>query len=319
MLAQMDVLSDVIAVMRTGQPRSARVQWHAPWGQRYTPVPGAGFHIILRGSCWLIPPDGAPIALGVGDVVFLPHGREHGLADGPSTPLSGAACDPRDGRRYEHRYAAPPAGLADPDQVKATTVTLCGAYQLDPDRAHPLLSDLPDIVHLPARLGHHADLHAAVDLLGGELEQPRPGADTLVPALLDVLLLYILRAWFNEQYDRDTTTGWAAALRDSAILAALHGIHHDLARPWTVEQLAAHASLSRAAFARRFTALVGQPPLTYLTWWRMTTAARLLRDTDAPLSTVAKQVGYGSEFAFAGAFKRQYGIAPGKYRRTRDR
>jgi AraC-like DNA-binding protein len=194
-------------------------------------------------------------------------------------------------------------------------VTLCGAYQLDPARAHPLLTGLPEIVHLPARPGHRPELRAAVDLLGGELGQRRPGADAIVPALLDTLLLYILRAWLEEQSAHGTGTGWAAALRDPAITAALDSIHRDPAAPWTVERLGIQAGLSRAAFARRFTALVGQPPLTYLTWWRMTIAAHMLHDSDAPLSTVAKKAGYGSEFAFAAAFKRQYGTAPGKYRR----
>jgi AraC-like DNA-binding protein len=194
-------------------------------------------------------------------------------------------------------------------------VTLCGAYQLDPAQAHPLLTGLPEIVHLPARLGNRPELRAAVDLLGSELDQRRPGADAIVPALLDTLLLYILRAWFEEQSARGPAAGWAAALRDPPIAAALDSIHRDPAAPWTVERLGIQAGLSRAAFARRFTALVGQPPLTYLTWWRMTIAARMLRDSGAPLSTVAKQAGYGSEFAFAAAFKRQYRTAPGRYRR----
>jgi AraC-like DNA-binding protein len=311
----MDVLSDVIAVMRTGEPRSARVEWHAPWGQRYSPVPGAGFQVILQGSCWLIPAAGEPIALGVGDVVFFPHGGTHAVADSPSTPLGGHACDPSDGARSGQRYASPPSGRVREDGgASVTTVTLCGAYQLDPARAHPLLTDLPEIVYLPARLGHRPELRAAIDLLGSELEHRRPGADALVPALLDTLLVYILRAWFEEQSARGVATGWAAALRDPATAAALDSIHRDPAAPWTVQRLGIQAGLSRAVFARRFTALVGQPPLTYLTWWRMTIAARILRDSDAPLSIVAKQVGYGSEFAFAAAFKRKYGTPPGKYR-----
>jgi AraC-like DNA-binding protein len=139
-----------------------------------------------------------------------------------------------------------------------------------------------------------------------------------VPALLDMLLLYILRAWLDERPHHGSATGWAAALGDPAVSAALQEIHNDPARPWTVEGLGARAGLSRAAFARRFTALVGRPPLAYLTWWRMTTAARLLRRSDAPLHVVAEQVGYSSEFAFANAFKREYGIAPGRYRRQGD-
>jgi AraC-like DNA-binding protein len=107
----------------------------------------------------------------------------------------------------------------------------------------------------------------------------------------------------------------AAALRDRGITAALQAIHGDPAGPWTVEELGRRAGLSRAAFARRFTMLVGQPPLAYLTWWRMTTAGRLLREDDVPLRTVAHRAGYASEFAFAKAFKREYGMAPGQYRR----
>jgi AraC-like DNA-binding protein len=312
----MDVLSDVIAVMRSGEPRSARFQWHAPWGQLYPPVPGAGFQVILQGSCWLIPAVGDPIALSVGDVVFRPHGGPHGLADSLSTPLVDQVCDPdHDGARFEQRSAGPSSERARQHGTSGTTVLLCGAYQLDPARAHPLLTGLPEIVYLPARLGHRPELRAAVDLLAAELDQRRPGADALVPALLDSLLLYILRAWFEEQSTHGAATGWAAALRDPAVAASLDSVHSDPAAAWTVERLGIQAGLSRAAFARRFTALVGQPPLTYLTWWRMTLAARMLHDSDAPLSTVAKQVGYGSEFAFAAAFKRQYGTAPGKYRR----
>jgi AraC-like DNA-binding protein len=113
---------------------------------------------------------------------------------------------------------------------------------------------------------------------------------------------------------RGRATGWAAALHDPPTIAALRAMHRDPARPWTVATLAAEAGLSRAPFARRFTALLGQPPLTYLTWWRMTTAARLLQRSDAPLRAGAARIGYASESAFANTFKRQYGTAPGRYR-----
>jgi AraC-like DNA-binding protein len=301
----MDVLSDVIKVMRTGEPVSARVTWHAPWNQWFAPVPGAaGFQVVLQGTCWLITPDRTPIPLGVGDVVFLPHGRGHSLADSPATPQTSEACDPSDPHFVEHIPGDGPA-----------TVTLCGAYELDPARKHPLLLSLPELIHLPARLGHRPELRAAIDLLSVELQRPRPGTDAVVPALLETLLLYILRAWFDEQPPH-TTNNWAAAFNDPPVTAALHVIHADPAHPWTVAKLAAEAGLSRAPFARRFAELVGQPPLTYLTWWRMLTASRLLHGSDDPLSAIATQVGYTSEFAFAAAFKRQYGIAPGRYRRS---
>ncbi|MEJ3748022.1 AraC family transcriptional regulator [Actinomycetes bacterium KLBMP 9797] len=323
----MDVLSDVIAVMRTGQPRAARVAWRAPWAQEFAAVPGsAGFQIVVRGLCWLIRPGHEPVPLSVGDVVFLPHGGGVTLADSPATRPVTPACDPNDPPRAVHDAASALRGAGEraPASLQRfvsvgvdapTTVTLCGAYQLDPARAHPLLSSLPDLVHLPAHLGRHPELRATVDLLSSELDRPRLGTDAIVPALLDTLLLHILRTWL-EQRPAAGAAGWAAALHDPATAAALHAIHRDPAGPWTVATLAAEAGLSRAPFARRFTALVGQPPLTYLTWWRMTIAAGHLRASEVPLSAVASRVGYASEFAFAAAFKRHHGAPPGRYRRA---
>ncbi|NUR85954.1 MAG: AraC family transcriptional regulator [Nonomuraea sp.] len=293
----MDVLSDVVSAARTGRPHSGRVTKSAPFAQWFPAVPSAGFHIVLQGTCWLLPSQGEPIPLGPGDVAFLPRGSVHGLADDPSTPISGDT---------ETSADRPP-----------TVVMLCGAYLLDGSGPHPLLNDLPEVIHLPTRVGRHRELRAAVELLGVELDSDdRPGSDTILLTLLDLLLLYILRAWFEEQrVSGHSATGWAEALHDPAVAAALRAIHGDPGRPWTVEELGARARLSRAAFARRFTQLVGQPPLTYLTWWRMTTAARLLRTSDAPVNTIAQRVGYSSQYTFTHAFKRQYGLPPGGYRR----
>lgn len=301
----MDVLSDVIAAMRVGRPHSNRSHRRAPWSARFQRSAGAGFHVVVQGSCWLIPLRGDPVELRVGDVVcVLPHHTGHGLADSASASLRGAP---------QESLTEPGSGKEAPEP-DASTVLLCGAYLLERSRPHPLLAELPDIIHLPARVGRHPSLRAAIDLLGGELDQPGPGSDAVVSGLLDVLLLYILRAWYADQPHPES--GWAAALADSAITAALNAIHGEPGRAWTVEELGRRAGLSRAAFARRFSALVGQPPLAYLTWWRMTTAARLLRDTGAPLSAVAARTGYTSEFAFAKAFKREFGTAPGGYRRN---
>jgi AraC-like DNA-binding protein len=164
-------------------------------------------------------------------------------------------------------------------------------------------------------MGAHRELRAAVDLLGGELERPGPGTDAVVPSLLDTLLLYILRACLQDQAE-GAATGWAAALAGPAVASALHAIHDRPAHPWAVEELGAQAGLSRAAFARRFSTTVGQPPLTYLTWWRMTLAGRLLVATEAPLRAIAQQCGYSSEFTFVRAFTREYGTPPGRYRKA---
>ncbi|MFI0421774.1 AraC family transcriptional regulator [Spongiactinospora sp. 9N601] len=304
----MDVLSDVVALMRTGRPTSARISWRAPWGHRFPQVPGAAcYQVVLRGSCWLIPDAGDPIPLSVGDVVFFPHGDAYGLADDPGTPLVPLGCDPLGEPRL---FAS--AGFGG---TGAETVTLCCGYRLARGGTHPILASLPSVIHLPATLGRHPELRAAVDLLSGEIADPRPGADTVVSSLLDTLQLYILRAWFGDRGDVCGHTGWAAALADPVVSRALDAIHRDPAHPWTVESLGAHAGLSRAGFARRFTTLVGRPPLAYLTWWRLSVAARLLRESDASVASVADRVGYGSEFAFGNAFKREHGLAPGRYRR----
>ncbi|WUH98533.1 AraC family transcriptional regulator [Spirillospora sp. NBC_00431] len=296
----MDLLSDTILAMRTGRPHSARTERRPPWAVRHPPFDGAGVHVMLQGTCVLTLADGDPLTLGPGDVVLLPHGDAHTLVDASSLPPGGA-------------YVTPLTGLNDEAPADGPIVMLCGAYLLDRGRRHPMLGELPPVVHLPARQGRHPSLRATVDLLADELERPRPGADALRAALLDALLVYAIRAWFDQR--PDPTTGWAAALRDPAMRRALNAIHADPARPWTVEELGAKAELSRTTFSRRFAATLGQPPITYLTWWRMTLAARLLRDSDAPLSAVAQRIGYTSEFAFANAFKREYGLAPGRYRK----
>jgi AraC-like DNA-binding protein len=296
-----DVVSDVITAMRLGKPHSSRTERRAPWAVRHEPFAGAGFHLVIEGTCWLTTPAGTRIELRAGDAAFLPHGSAHGLAGDPA-----ASTD------------VPASPLTSPDSTDDTadgprTVLLCGAYLMDRSWPHPLLRELPDLVHLPGGLGRHQSLRGAVELLATELASPRLGRDAVVPALLDALLLYMIRAWLEDQPDDG---GWTTAVRDPAVRTALLGIHSTPSRQWTVASLGELAGLSRAAFARRFTALIGQPPLTYLTWWRMILAARLLHGSDAPLRTVAEQVGYSSEFAFGAAFKRQHGQTPGAYRRN---
>ena len=256
-----------------------------------------GVTVLLRGSCWLLADGREPVAVGPGDVIFTPRGDGYGMADDPATPLVEAAHPPRR-----------PAEDAD-------VVMLCGGYRLDPDHTHPLLRDIPAVLHLPAQVGRHDDLRTTLDALGRELGQPRPGGAVLVPLLLDMLLLHVLRAWFEDQ-PRHPGAGWAAALADPPISSALHAIHQDPAHAWTVQSLADRAGLSRAAFARRFTTATRQPPLSYLTWWRLTTAASMLRETDDSLEQIAARVGYSSQFALANAFKRQYDVPPGRFRRT---
>ncbi|WP_416565870.1 AraC family transcriptional regulator [Nocardia testacea] len=300
----MDPLSDVMAAMRIGEAHSGRVGHRAPFGWQFPAVDAAGFHVVLAGTCWFLPPAADPIALRPGDIVLLPGGCTHGLADDPATPLHPAATSLR---QVNSRPSRPDTA----SEPQPGAVLLCGAYLLDRSRSHPMLADLPEFIYLPAPETRHTPVGAIVDLLDGELTADRPGHDAMLRSLLDALLLHILRRWLDHQTD----TGWSAALHDPAVAAALSAIHGSPGHGWTVAELAAQAGVSRAGFARRFTELIGRPPIAYLTWWRMTLAARQLRDTDIPVTVIARDAGYASEFAFAHAFKNEFDHPPGRYRK----
>ncbi|MFC4062942.1 AraC family transcriptional regulator [Planomonospora corallina] len=287
----MDLFSDVIGSMRAGQKSFCRTRGTGRWGRRLEPFSGTGFHVVLEGGGWLVTPSEPPVRLGAGDVVFVPHGAAHGLSGTPDRSLA-------------ELPAAPGAGLPPEDAAAPHADVVCGAYRLDRGRAHPFLRGLPDVIHLPS--GRHPGTRTLVGLLADRPESGS-GADAVVPALIDLLLVHLLRAWHDD-------AGLPAAPDDPAIAAALHRMHHDPRHRWTVEELGAEVGMSRTAFARRFAALVGLPPMTYLTHWRLNRGAWLLRETDAPLASIARQVGYSSEFAFAGAFRREFGVPPGRFR-----
>ncbi|QNP75358.1 AraC family transcriptional regulator [Streptomyces roseirectus] len=293
----MDVVSDAISAVHLGRPSSQRVRAGGEWSVRISPYDGAGFHVVLSGSCLLLPDGGEPVALGVGDAVLLPHGAGHVIA-GAGTEAGRA------------RERAVPLERWTGAEASGGTELLCGKYRLDCSRIHPLMTELPEVVHLPNRVGAHPQLRAAIDLLAGELDERLPGSCVALPSLLDLLLVYLIRAWMAE-----TTSGvWPAVLGDPVTSAALRAMHSAPAAPWTYDRLAAEAGVSRPTLARRFTSLVGRPPMAYLTWWRLILAASRLRDSSDTLATIAAQVGYGSPYALSHAFLKEFGVTPGRYR-----
>ncbi|MFJ8623564.1 AraC family transcriptional regulator [Kitasatospora sp. NPDC093550] len=309
----MDVVSDAIAAVRTGRPSSNRLRVAGRWGARIPAYAGAGFHVVLAGGCWLRADGGEPLRLEPGDAVLLPHGSGHALSDGELTADRAARLPELDTLLGPHRRPDPAASAAAaPARADAPGAAdlLCGKYRLDHGLGHPLMRELPQVVHLPTRTGEHPELRAAVDLLSTELTAARPGGELAVPGLIDLLLVYLVRAWTT----RRGADGWGAALTDPVVAAALAAVHEDPAHPWTAEALAARAGVSRATLTRRFTTLTGRPPMAYLTWWRMTRAAGLLRDTPDPLETIARKVGYASPYALSHAFTRHFGTTPGRYR-----
>ncbi|MFE4373372.1 cupin domain-containing protein [Streptomyces sp. NPDC056835] len=309
----MDVVSDAISAVHLGHPSSQRVRMGGSWCARLDPYDGAGFHVVLKGSCWLLTDGGAQVSLGVGDAVLLPHGAGRVIADSPvdaatarekAVPVdrllvgtgTGTGASPRSGPR------------ARPGRDE--TELLCGKYSLDCSRMHPLMAELPEVVHLPSRVGSHLELRAAIDLLAGELDEVRPGSCVALPNLLDLLLVYMIRSWMAEA----TSGSWPGALADPVTAAALRALHSNPAARWSNDLLAAEAGVSRPTLARRFTTLVGRPPMSYLAWWRVILAATLLRDTGETLATIAGRVGYGSPYALSHAFEREFGTTPGRYR-----
>ncbi|MER5642245.1 AraC family transcriptional regulator [Kitasatospora sp. NPDC002227] len=299
----MDVVSDAISAVRIGRPSSNRLRVSGSWCTRLAPYEGAGFHVVLTGGCRLLAEDGTALTLGAGDAVLLPHGAGHLLADAEAGEAAFGRAVP-----FEHWLTG---SAPRPERTGAREVELlCGKYRLDRQRVHPLMAELPQVVHLPARVGSRPELSAAIDLLGRELDGQRPGACIALPSLLDLLLVYMVRSWLAA-----TTSGaWPGVLNDPVTAAALRALHSEPAAPWSNDRLAAEVGVSRSTLARRFTALVGRPPMGYLTWWRLTFAATLLRDTQDSLATIARQVGYGTPYAFSHAFDREFGTTPGRYR-----
>jgi AraC-like DNA-binding protein len=302
-----DIVGEVVAAVRTGRPIARRTDLYGQWGLRFQGNQGAGFHVVLEGSAWIVPPIvSAPIKLRVGDVVFAKTADGYTLADHPDTPLHDV-CSTAPKEQW-------PVPAPIPGQ-RPETVLLCGTYALDRAQPHPLIAQMPSVIHLPARAAVDKPLTSVVGLLDAEVQRDGTSLGAAVPSLLDLLIIYTVRSWYEREAERGAQ-GWARALQDPSVRIALENIQKRPATQWTVAQLAAAGGMSRTVFARQFRNLTGEAPIAYLTRWRMTVAARLLRETNLPIDSVAVRVGYGSPFAFGKAFKNSMGNSPGAYRRA---
>jgi AraC-like DNA-binding protein len=303
-----DVLGRILELTRLRGSIYCQTSARAPWGLRFDESPDAYFHLVTSGTCWIVA-GGQKLQLVPGDVILLPHGAEHSLADLPTSRCL-ALSDWLKRRKSNRRTSQLGNGTG------AETQVLCGVYVFDVSGPrHPVLRLLPRLVHVPAtRARAHNELAGTVASLSQEYENSGLGASVIVSRLLDVLFVQILRAWVEQQPRGHS--GWLGALRDTTIARALSLLHADLSRAWQVEELAKKLGTSRPVLARRFVAEVGVPPVAYLTQARMQAAAHLLRESDASLPSIAKAVGYTSEFAFNRAFRRELGAPPGTYRKS---
>jgi AraC-like DNA-binding protein len=304
----MDPLADVFDLSRVSGAVMAQLIGYEPWGVAVDPVPGAVFHAVVAGGCWLRMHGRAPQHLMPGDVVLLPTNTPHELVSAVDARTDSLTRFETDARR-----------VSGADMIihgpGAATRVLCAAYDYDHEVAHPLMSQLPPVLHIPAGMpGEDGGVAATLRLLALELGGRPPGSRAAVGRLIDVMLIHVMRAWLRMQED-DATDGWLLALRDPVIARAMNAIHHRPREPWTIESLAREVSVSRATLARRFAHLVGETPPEYLTRWRMDLAAQQLRDTEDTVAAIAAAVGYRSEYSFSRAFARRRGLAPGRYRR----
>ena len=283
-----------------------------PWSMRVQDEAPLSLLAMVRGHAWVLPdPPGETVRLGPGDIAITRGPDPCTFADDPATLPQvvihpGQHCTTPDGKDLAQ---AMDLGVRTwGNSTEGSTVMLIGTYQMRGEISERLLTALPPML----LLREDAWSSPLVPLLADEIVKDEPGQEAVLDRLLDLLLIAVLRAWFSRP--EAEAPAWYRAHDDPVVGRALRMIHNNPDHPWTVAALAAEIGVSRAALARRFTELVGEPPMTYLTGWRLTLAADLLREPDATVGAVARQVGYASPFALSTAFKRVRGVSPRQHR-----
>jgi AraC-like DNA-binding protein len=311
----MDALASLLETVHLGGSLYFRSELGAPWGMEVPASQEAQFHVVRRGRCWVLPTAGSRFEareLVAGDIVVLPRGTGHVLADDPGTPivplmdlLPSDVESPQDLDR-----SAPLRHGGD----GAQTTLICGFFTFDSGAAHPLLAVLPEVLHLKGEGGRARHwLELTLDLIADEIIAGRPGGEVLVNRLTETLFIQVLQSYIEDA--EHPSPNWLAGLRDPSMARALGAIHSELDMDWSVATLAARAGMSRSAFSARFRELVGEPPMQYLTRWRMQVAANHLQAGRLTLGEIAYSVGYAAEASFSKVFKRFLGEAPGAYRK----
>lgn len=311
LFAGVDALAGLLDGPRARDAFLMRCVLDSPWCLRIEDEAPLALTAVVRGHAWMWPDDGEPIRLGPGDVMVNRGPHPCTVADDPATPplaviLPGQRCVALDGHELHQDMALGVRSWG--NSRHGETILLTGVYEMEGEVSRRLLRALPSTVVLAAD-GWNSPL---VPLLAEEIVKDEPGQEAVLDRLLDLLLIAVLRTWFARSDAH--APAWYRGYADPVIGRALRLLHHNPARPWTVASLAAATGLSRAALARRFRELVGEPPMAFLTSWRLALAADLLREPDAKLAAVARQVGYGSPFALSTAFKRVHGVSPREFR-----
>ncbi len=302
----MDVLTDVLDALELKGWISSRRELVPPWRYDFAASQDMILHLLSFGGGYLsVEGDPTPLRIEDGAVLLFPFGHAHSICDNLTSSLTQVLHVAYDPQKKYQSFPGTSEG--------AKRAVLCGAFHLEHPGAFPLLHSLPKVIHIPAEQGRTAQgFTEIVQLIAREAAAPRLGAEVMLRRLTELLFIQIIRVWVEQQ--AGASRGWLAALSDQSISTALGLIHQSPERGWKVEELAAAVALSRAVFSARFTRLVGEPPIKYLTRWRMHRATRLLKN-NLEVEKIAELLGYESEVAFRKAFKREVGMPPARYRK----
>lgn len=313
----MDLLSNVLLSLKVESSAIVHFVLKAPWGLEMHGFKPTYCYFVVEGHCWLMPADGEPVRLGPGDSVLVPRGGHSIIASDPAAPITFVGDIWRD---QQLPVFGSGAEIGAPLEVRlgdggagCRLMSLAFAFQ-DESRI-ALLSSIPGLILLrSAQSGMDQWINSTMQFLLDEQRDTQPGYVAMATKLAELLFQSLIRAYLTSA--KEHPTGWLRGLFDNRIGKALDAIHKDPGNAWSVEALARTAGMSRSAFAQRFQTLVGQPPIDYLTDWRMRLAADLLGSGRYPVADVAAQLGYQSETAFRETFKRKHGAVPSVYRKA---
>src|SRR5262245_56212429 len=305
-----DPLGEALHFLRMSGVFYCRSEFTAPWALDLPAFDDClMFHVVTAGRCVLNVKGSEDHVLQRGDFVLVPHGAGHRLAS--KSGVRGAKLFDLPREHVSDRYEILRHGGGG-----APITVICGVVRFDHPSANRLVTLLPKVIAVDASSSPEVEwIQSTLRLMAVEAKQRRPGGETVITRLADILVIQAIRSWIAS--DPAAQTGWLGALQDKQIGHAIALVHREPARSWTVESLADQVAMSRSAFAARFTDLVGEPAMRYVARWRMHVALTWLKDEDAPVSEMASRLGYESEAAFSRAFKRFLGFSPGAVRRSK--
>jgi AraC-like DNA-binding protein len=306
-----DVFGGLLDGPRARGAFALRAMMDPPWSIRIEDRAPLSLVSMVKGRAWVIPDDDAPVRLDAGSVAVMRGPDPYTFADDPATQAQvvihpGQHCTTPDGQPLARAMGLGVRSWG--NSATGPTSMLIGTYERHSEIGRPLLSVLPRLVVMQAGEWNSP----LVPMLSQEITRDEPGQEAVLDRLLDLLLVAVLRAWLSRH--QAEAPGWYRAQGDPVAGKALRALQNDPAQPWTVATLARETGVSRATLARRFHELVGEPPMAFLTAWRLALAADLLREPGATIGAVARQVGYSSPFALSAAFKRVRGVSPKEHR-----